>query len=252
MKLYEVFIYIYSVNTIPFTSDSPGNKISGAGSDETRHDRVHVTSTSGSNSGRSSERTITAPSDAIILFDGKDLSLWSGPKGKPAEWTVHDGVFTVKKGTGDIQTKSLFNDFQLHLEWRVPEGITGRNQARGNNKKKAPTRHRHALHFYKTAYCCRITPLSWESKSKLGTKLAKFNLEPKFNLEVQLSWVIRRIKCKFVTLMLNNKGQTMDKSANFKKLLPDLIAIVVFTLISFIYFAPAVMDGRVIAQHDSL
>lgn len=246
MKLYEVFIYIYSVNTIPFTSDSPGNKISGAGSDETRHDRVHVTSTSGSNSGRSSERTITAPSDAIILFDGKDLSLWSGPKGKPAEWTVHDGVFTVKKGTGDIQTKSLFNDFQLHLEWRVPEGITGRNQARGNNKKKAPTRHRHALHFYKTAYCCRITPLSWESKSKLGTKLAKFNLE------VQLSWVIRRIKCKFVTLMLNNKGQTMDKSTNFKKLLPDLIAIVVFTLISFIYFAPAVMDGRVIAQHDSL
>lgn len=44
----------------------------------------------------------------------------------------------------------------------------------------------------------------------------------------------------------------MDKSGTFKKLLPDLIVIAVFTLISFIYFAPAVMEGRVIAQHDSL
>jgi hypothetical protein len=42
-------------------------------------------------------------------------------------------VFTVKKGTGDIQTKREFNDFQLHLEWLIPEGITGESQARGNS-----------------------------------------------------------------------------------------------------------------------
>lgn len=83
--------------------------------------------------GKSPEKAIAAPSDALILFDGKDLSQWSNAKGGPAAWTVHDGVFTVKKGTGDIQTRSSFNDFQLHLEWRIPEGITGKNQARGNS-----------------------------------------------------------------------------------------------------------------------
>jgi len=83
--------------------------------------------------GKACKEAIPAPSDAIILFDGKDLSQWENQKGEPAEWTVHDGVFTVKKGTGDIQTKSLFNDFQLHLEWRIPEGITGESQARGNS-----------------------------------------------------------------------------------------------------------------------
>ncbi len=73
------------------------------------------------------------PSDAIVLFDGNDLSQWENTKGAPAEWTVHNGVFTVKKGTGDIQTKQKFSDFQLHLEWRVPEGIQGESQARGNS-----------------------------------------------------------------------------------------------------------------------
>ena len=75
----------------------------------------------------------TAPSDAIILFDGKDLSAWESPKGGPAEWDVHDGVFTVNKKKGDIQTKQKFTDFQLHIEWRVPENITGESQLRGNS-----------------------------------------------------------------------------------------------------------------------
>ncbi len=80
-----------------------------------------------------SQELILAPSDAIILFDGKDLSQWENSKGEAAGWTVHDGVFTVKKGTGNIQTKRVFNDFQLHLEWLIPEDITGENQARGNS-----------------------------------------------------------------------------------------------------------------------
>lgn len=75
----------------------------------------------------------TAPSDAIVLFDGKDLSAWESVKGGPAEWDVHDGVFTVNKPKGDIQTKQKFNDFQLHIEWMVPTNITGESQLRGNS-----------------------------------------------------------------------------------------------------------------------
>jgi hypothetical protein len=80
-------------------------------------------------------RTNTAPSDAIILFDGKDLSAWETAKDKsPAKWTVNaDGTFTVNKPTGDIQTKQSFDDFQLHIEWSIPTNITGKNQARGNS-----------------------------------------------------------------------------------------------------------------------
>jgi hypothetical protein len=75
---------------------------------------------------------ITAPSDAVVLFDGKDLSKWKGKDGD-AKWKVENGVFTVAKGTGDIETKQTFEDFQLHIEWRVPEDIQGQSQARGNS-----------------------------------------------------------------------------------------------------------------------
>lgn len=79
-------------------------------------------------------KTNSAPSDAIILFDGKDLSAWESAKGGgPAEWDVHDGVFTVNKKKGDILTKQAFENFQLHIEWCVPENITGKSQGRGNS-----------------------------------------------------------------------------------------------------------------------
>jgi hypothetical protein len=76
-----------------------------------------------------------APSDAVILFNGKDLSQWVSTKDttQPAAWTVNGDAFTVKKGTGDIQTKQRFTDYQLHIEWRIPEGIHGSGQARGNS-----------------------------------------------------------------------------------------------------------------------
>lgn len=78
---------------------------------------------------------IRGPSDAIILFDGKDLGEWESVKspGTPAGWTVEGGAFTVNKGTGNIQTKKSFLDYQLHLEWKVPANITGSGQARGNS-----------------------------------------------------------------------------------------------------------------------
>ena len=78
-------------------------------------------------------KTNSAPSDAIVLFDGKDLSAWESTNGQPAQWTVHDGVFTVNKKTSDIQTKQKFNNYQLHIEWCVPENITGTSQGRGNS-----------------------------------------------------------------------------------------------------------------------
>lgn len=77
--------------------------------------------------------TLSAPSDAIVLFDGVDLSAWVNKNGAAAEWTVSDGVFTVNKGTGDIMTKQVFEDFQLHIEWQVPQNISGESQYRGNS-----------------------------------------------------------------------------------------------------------------------
>lgn len=75
-----------------------------------------------------------APADATILFDGKNLDQWVSSKGdSEAKWKVSDGVFTVKKGTGDIRTKQSFQDYQLHIEWRIPKKITGSGQARGNS-----------------------------------------------------------------------------------------------------------------------
>src|SRR5690606_18585004 len=59
-----------------------------------------------------------APSDAVILFDGRNLDQWETVKDKsPAAWKVHDGVMTVHKPAGNIQTKRSFTNYQLHLEW---------------------------------------------------------------------------------------------------------------------------------------
>ncbi len=80
--------------------------------------------------------TVTQPpSDAIVLFNGTDVSQWVAAKdNSPADWDVHDGVMTVKKGgLGNIQTKQSFKDYQLHLEWKIPASITGEGQGRGNS-----------------------------------------------------------------------------------------------------------------------
>ncbi|WP_301926546.1 DUF1080 domain-containing protein [Ferruginibacter sp.] len=76
-----------------------------------------------------------APSDAIALFNGKNLDEWTSTNDttKAAAWTVAKNILTVKKGTGNIQTKKSFTDYQLHIEWRIPANITGEGQARGNS-----------------------------------------------------------------------------------------------------------------------
>lgn len=74
------------------------------------------------------------PSDAIILFDGKNLDQWVAVKDKSAAgWKVENGVMTVVKSAGNIETKRSFKNYQLHLEWRIPTDITGKDQARGNS-----------------------------------------------------------------------------------------------------------------------
>jgi hypothetical protein len=74
------------------------------------------------------------PSDAIVLFDGTNLDEWVSNRDKtPAKWMVADGVMTVSKGEGNIETKRSFKNYQLHIEYRIPENITGGGQGRGNS-----------------------------------------------------------------------------------------------------------------------
>lgn len=76
-----------------------------------------------------------APSDAIVLFDGKNLDKWviTNNRDKPADWIVKNGILTVNKNSGNIETKQSFSSYQLHIEWKIPANITGEGQARGNS-----------------------------------------------------------------------------------------------------------------------
>ena len=76
---------------------------------------------------------VPAPSDAIVLFDGSDLSQWRSDSGKPAGWTVRDGYMEVKPGAGTIQTAQGFGSMQLHIEWASPTPPMGEGQERGNS-----------------------------------------------------------------------------------------------------------------------
>jgi 3-keto-disaccharide hydrolase len=74
-----------------------------------------------------------APSDAIVLFDGKDLSEWVHSDGQPARWFVRDGAVICKTGTGDIRTKRKFGSAQIHVEFATPNMPEQHGQFRGNS-----------------------------------------------------------------------------------------------------------------------
>ena len=69
----------------------------------------------------------TAPSDAVVLFDGKNLSEWTG------KWKVENGYLEVVPHSGDLVTKQKFGDVQLHIEWAAPAEVKGNSQGRGNS-----------------------------------------------------------------------------------------------------------------------
>ncbi len=85
------------------------------------------------------------PSDAIILFDGKDLSQWmnQGHRGALTEpkWKVANGYMEIVPGTGKLITKQSFGDCQLHVEWLIPESATGTGQGPGNSGIEMMTRY---------------------------------------------------------------------------------------------------------------
>jgi len=80
------------------------------------------------------------PSDAVVLFDGTDLSNWlaqgrGADRGKtvPAEWKVEHGYIEVAPGTGSIFSREAFGDCQIHIEWATPAEVQGDSQGRGNS-----------------------------------------------------------------------------------------------------------------------
>jgi hypothetical protein len=76
----------------------------------------------------------TAPSDAYVLFDGKNTDAWQHADGKPIQWKIENGTMTVVKGAGDILSKQSFGDCQLHIEWRSPvESDDLKGQQKGNS-----------------------------------------------------------------------------------------------------------------------
>ncbi|HEV2124374.1 MAG TPA: DUF1080 domain-containing protein [Chloroflexota bacterium] len=79
------------------------------------------------------ERAGRAPSDAVVLFDGTDLSGWVGKEGQPAAWKVENGYMEVAPGAGDIRSRQEFGDCQLHVEWATPTEVVGNSQGRGNS-----------------------------------------------------------------------------------------------------------------------
>ncbi len=89
----------------------------------------------------SQDKAGAAPSDAIVLFDGKDLSPWKADKGKETEpsddrprWKVENGYMEITPKSGSIRTREKFRgDYQLHLEWRTPDQVSGKGQGRGNS-----------------------------------------------------------------------------------------------------------------------
>lgn len=74
-----------------------------------------------------------APSDAIVLFNGKDLSNWMAPDGQPSDWNVENGTLVCRTGAGDLHSRVKFASAQIHLEFNVPSMPQHSGQARGNS-----------------------------------------------------------------------------------------------------------------------
>ena len=76
---------------------------------------------------------VPPPSDAVVLFDGTDLSKWRAVDGGPAKWIVKDGILAAVPGNGGVYTRDGYGDIQLHVEWAAPTPGRGKGQGRGNS-----------------------------------------------------------------------------------------------------------------------
>jgi hypothetical protein len=76
---------------------------------------------------------LRAPSDAVVLFDGKSAEAWMHSDGRAADWTVEDGVLVCKSGSGDIQSREKFGSAQIHVEFATPDMPGVKGQAKGNS-----------------------------------------------------------------------------------------------------------------------
>jgi len=115
----------------PFYGDAPDEHHPWAVHDRNRPQPKIVTPGTFS----SQEQPGKPPSDAVILFDGTDLSKWEADEGNgvPTKWIVKDGAMECVPGSGYIRTKEKFGDCQLHVEWAAPTKVEGDSQGRGNS-----------------------------------------------------------------------------------------------------------------------
>lgn len=111
-----------------FYGDPPDDHHPWAVHDGNRPQPSHVTPGSFS----TPEQAGKPPSDAVVLFDGTDLSKWKGDKGD-AKWKVENGYMEVVPGSGQIETREQFGDCQLHVEYAAPKEVKGESQGRGNS-----------------------------------------------------------------------------------------------------------------------
>ena len=79
------------------------------------------------------EKPGVPPSDAVVLFDGKDVTQWVALDGSPTKWVIHDGALECVPGSGYVRTLQSFGDCQLHIEWATPNPPHGNSQGRGNS-----------------------------------------------------------------------------------------------------------------------
>jgi hypothetical protein len=123
---------VYAANTgSPFYGDAPDDHHPWAIHDRNRPQPALVTPGTFS----TQEQPGKPPSDAVILFDGTDLSKWEADEGNnvPTKWIVKDGAMECVPGSGYIRTKDKFGDIQLHVEWAAPTKVQGESQGRGNS-----------------------------------------------------------------------------------------------------------------------
>jgi hypothetical protein len=125
-------VSVYAANVgSPFYGDAPDDHHPWAVHDRNRPQPMLVTPGTFS----TQEQPGKPPSDAVVLFDGTDLSKWEADEGNgvPTKWIIKDGAMECVPGSGYIRTKDKLGDLQLHVEWAAPTKAEGESQGRGNS-----------------------------------------------------------------------------------------------------------------------